>query len=162
MKGVDVSISAENYQQGAELICRIKPGKRPYVVFFLITLIPLCLSLAASIGDQSFLIGVFACVIWLLSVWSWVYSQTIELFRDRIIHHSWFIRTRTIHLNNIDKWSIQVGVFKYRDRLKPTVRLEIHAKKDFNVKPIIIPLKLFNKTDLEPLFDALPAGQENR
>ena len=117
----------------------------------------ICLYFYISVvKDISAVQGMVIVIMMMLSFHAWIYSQTVELFNDRITHSSWFFRKRTVFLKDIDKWSIQVGVFKYTDRFKPTVRLEIHAKKILNVKPIFIPLKLFNKPDLEPLFDALP------
>lgn len=161
-KSISVGVSAKYGQSDERLIQKIKPGKRPYIVFFLISLIPLSLSIIASIGERSFLLAAFICIVWLILVWLWIYSQTIELFQNRITHYSWFFRERTIFLKDIDKWSLQIGVFRYTDRFKPTVRLEIHAKKELKTKPIIIPLKLFNKFDLEPLFDALPSDREKK
>jgi hypothetical protein len=106
--------------------------------------------------------GVLVTLAIILTIHTYIYSQTIELFDDRITHISWFFRKKTILIKDIDKWSVQIGIYNYWDRLKPTVRLEIHAKNASNINPIIIPLKLFNNSDLEPLFDVLPVKLEKR
>lgn len=141
----------------------IKPGKKPYIIFFVLFSPILGLFIYISIVKDILAIqGVLITLAIILTIHVYIYSQTIELFHDRITHSSWFFRKSTIFLKDINKWSVQIGIYNYWDRLKPTVRLEIHAKKILGVSPIIIPLKLFNKPDIEPLFKVLPAKLEKK
>ncbi len=142
---------------------RIKPGKKPYIIFFLLFL-PILGSFVyiSIVKDVLAIQGVLITLAIILTIHVYIYSQTIELFHDRITHSSWFFRKRTLFFKDINKWSVQIGVYNYWDRLKPTVRLEIHAKNSLNIDPVIIPLKLFNKSDLEPLFNSLPVNLEKK
>ena len=162
-KSTSVGVSAKYGQSDERLIQKIKPGKRPYIVFFVMYFPLIVFGVYVAVHKNSSawtLTNMFTVI--MLSFHAWIYSQTIELFQNRITHYSWFFRERTIFLKDIDKWSLQIGVFRYTDRFKPTVRLEIYAKKELKIKPIIIPLKLFNESDLKPLFDALPSDREKK
>ena len=142
---------------------RIKPGKKPYIIFSLLFLPILGLFVYISIVKDILAIqGVLITLAIILIIYVYLYSQKIELFHNRITYSSWFFRKRTILLKDINKWSVQIGINSYWDRLKPTVRLEIHAKKNLKIEPLIIPLKLFNQSDLKPLFDRLPAKLERK
>ena len=112
--------------------------------------------------DPAALQGVVIAGVVVLMFFAWISSNTILLCADRITHCSWGFRRRTILLEDISKWSIQLGVFRYWDRLKPTSRLEIHPGKDSGGKPIVIPIRLFRKEDIDRVLDRLPPEAERR
>src|SRR5207249_4752355 len=73
-----------------------------------------------------------------------------------------FRKGRSISLSEIEKAEVNVGVFRYRDRFKPTVRLEIAPKRSFGQGPIVIGLKLFAEEDVRRLFDAIGLDEANK
>jgi len=165
MARLNNNIDSKNQKslENRELKYCIKPGKKPYFIFFFL-FFPFIASYVyvAIFKNDSAWSGAIIFIFIMLSFHLWIYSQTIVLLHDRITYSSWFFRKRTILLKGINKWSVQIGINSYWDRLKPTVRLEIHAKKNLKIEPLIIPLKLFNQSDLKPLFDRLPAKLEGK
>lgn len=141
-------------------IVRFRPGKRPYFVFLLLFGIPIFLGvLVAIFKTQEAWKGVGYFILMAFCFYTWIYLHTIDIDLNRISYYSLFGGNRSLLIAEIANWSIRIGVFKYMDRFKPTVRLEIESF-DPEKKSIIIAIKLFKKEDIDKVLSWLPADKE--
>jgi len=139
---------------------RLRPGKRTFIIFTIIFLIPVTLAISIAIfNDPTAWKGVLFFLVMAICYYSWIYFHVIDIHPNRISYFSLFGGRRSLFINEIKKWSIRVGIFKYMDRFKPTVRLEIESS-DPEKKPIIIAIKLFKKEDVDKVLSVLPANKE--
>jgi hypothetical protein len=132
-----------------------RPARSAYLVFWLIWAVPFGLGVALAIQDPSHwqLLGAAITGVALSALW--VRSHEIRLSSDQLTYRTPFRKGRSISLSDIEKAEVKVGVFGYRDRFKPTVRLEVVAKPSSGRQPIVIGLKLFAEQDVNRLFDTL-------
>jgi len=161
-------IRANGLQEGTikeenSRIARFRPGRRSFIVFFLIFLSPLILYLFIAITkDVSAWKVVLLIAGIVLAFYFWIFLHIIDIYPNRISYYSLIGGRRTLYFNEVEWWSIRVGVFKYMDRFKPTVRFEIEPYVDTGKKPIIIAIKLFRKEDIDTVLNLLPADKEAR
>ena len=87
----------------------------------------------------------------------WLIFYRIELSNESISYRTiWKLgRTTSLTFSEINKAEIKIGVFKYTDRFKPTVRLELKPKPGVKKLPIIINLKVFSENDMKKLLNIL-------
>ncbi len=144
---------------GTNINQTITPSIRPYLVFTLIFAVPVCSFLWLTImRDASAWKGLAINIFFLISILTWIKFHIIRLYPDRLCYYSIFNGKKKIDRAGIKKWSLKIGVFKYTDRFKPTVRLEIVTNTD----NITIPVKLFRQEDINAIMDWLPAEKEVR
>jgi hypothetical protein len=84
----------------------------------------------------------------------WLASFRLVLTAEAIWYTT-LLRTRVMRLSDIERAEIQVGVTKYRDRFRPTVRLELHSYIA-NARPLIVNLKVFTRDGLAEFFRYVP------
>jgi hypothetical protein len=126
-----------------------------YIIFIGVFCFPiLLLGIIAAVKDPSMWKGVAATLI-LMIVWAaWLASFRIVLTHDTISYTT--IRgTVSMALSEIDKAEIHVGEYQYKDRFRPTIRLELHPYKGIGKKPMVINLKVFGKQDIRLLLKYL-------
>lgn len=133
----------------------LRPPRSAYLVFWLVWAVPFGLGVALAVQDSRHwqLLGVAMAGIALSLLW--IRSHQIRLSKGELMYRTPFRKGRSILLSEIEKAEVKVGVFRYRDRFKPTVRLEIVPKPSSGREPIVIGLKLFAEHDVNRLFDAL-------
>lgn len=127
---------------------RLTPCRRPYFVVLLCAAIPFCLyAYVAVLKDRSAFNVIMLIIGIIIASYIWISLHIIHLHPDKITYYSLIGGNRTLYLSEINKWSIRIGVFKYLDRFKPTVRLEIVPSSNGQKKSIIIAIRLFDKKD---------------
>lgn len=133
----------------------LRPPRSTYLIFCLIWAVPLALGVVLAVQDLNRwqLLAVAAAGI-VLSI-LWIASHEVRLSNGELTYRTPFRKRRSVSLAEVDEAEVKVGVFRYTDRFKPTVRLEIVAKRSSGRGPIIIGLKLFAKGDVQRLFDAI-------
>ena len=130
------------------------------MVFAIIFSIPILLTTSIAIfDDQTAWRGVGYFIVMAFCFYFWIYLHFIVISSREISYYSLFGGKRSLLLDEITKWSIRIGIFKYMDRFKPTVRLEIESTNR-EKKPIIIAIRLFDKKDIDKVLDFLPAEKE--
>ena len=142
----------------------LQAGKKVYFVFGIILGAPFLVGLLALYKMSSqgyFEAGLLKIIaLWLLGstfTFLWLRVARIELSDEAIFYRSiWrFGRIISLTFSEINKAEIKIGVFKYSDRLKPTVRLELTPKPLIKKPPIIINLKILSENDAKKIFDFL-------
>jgi hypothetical protein len=90
-------------------------------------------------------------------IFLWLMFFRIEMSDEGISYRTiWKLgRAASLTFSEIDKAEIKIGVFKYTDRFKPTVRLELKPKPGVKKLPLIINLKVFPANDLKKVFTIL-------
>jgi hypothetical protein len=133
----------------------LRPPRSTYLVFWLIWAVPFGLGVVLTVQDRSHwqLLGAATAGIALSLLW--IRSHEIRLSKSELAYRTPFRKGRSISLSEIEKAEVKVGVFRYRDRFKPTVRLEVVPRPSSGREPIVIGLKLFAERDVNRLFDAL-------
>ncbi len=132
-----------------------RPPRSAYRVFWLIWAVPFGLGVALAVQDSSHWQLLGAATAGIAFSLLWVRSHEIRLSKGELAYQTPFRKGRSISLSEIEKAEVKVGVFRYRDRFKPTVRLEVVPKPSSGREPIVIGLKLFAEHDVNRLFDAL-------
>jgi hypothetical protein len=85
---------------------------------------------------------------------SFKYLRSIEIREGELIQKRFFfLCIDRIRLDDVSDFEVKIGVFKYLDRSKPTVRLEIYSHSE--VVPLVIAIKLFDTEDIDDLMAIL-------
>jgi hypothetical protein len=85
---------------------------------------------------------------------SFKYLRSIEIREGELIQKSfYFLCTDRIRLDDNSDFEVKIAVFKYLDRFKPTVRLEIYSHNE--VVSLVIAIKLFDTEDIDDLMAIL-------
>ncbi len=126
--------------------------QKPYVIFGVIMGGPafICIVITFIVDPSMWKIALMYSL-GALFVMVWISSNRIIITEDQVTYKSLFGGRVSLSLSQIKSAKILVGVFKYLDRLKPTVRLEVKTGD----KEVNIPLKLYDREELVPLFDLL-------
>lgn len=100
-----------------------------------------------------YILGLFAVGF----LYSWLGGYQLRLSRSQIEYWSLFGGYRSLSSDQIRKARIGVGEFRYTDRFRPTIRLEIlpASLSDKASQPIIVNLKVFRKENMDRVFDWL-------
>ena len=81
-------------------------------------------------------VGILLLIVgFLLVSGMYLYGGLISVGEKTIEYTCCYYLKKSMPICDIKGWEIQIGVFKYWDRLKPTVRLEIYSK--VGKKPLI-------------------------
>jgi len=135
----------------------IRAGKKIYVVFGIIWSVPLICGMLVLYKDP--LVWQFPVVIALMTTFCffWLRFFKIELSDDGILYRTlWNLgRSKSLAFTEISKVEIKIGIFKYSDRFKPTVRLDLYPNRSVKKPPIVINMKVFAERDLKTFFDLL-------
>ena len=140
----------------------LRPPRSTYLVFWLIWAVPFGLGVVLAVQDRSHWQLLAAAMTGIALSMLWIWSHEVRLSKGELTYRTPFRKGRSISLSEIEKAEVKVGVFRYLDRFKPTVRLEIVPKPSSGREPIVIGLKLFAEQDVNRLFDALGLDEVNK
>ncbi|MBA54333.1 MAG: hypothetical protein CMK89_07755 [Pseudomonadales bacterium] len=84
---------------------------------------------------------------------AYVYGDEVILLNGLLIRKKLFFIERKILLTDIKDYRVNIGVFKYSDRMKPTIRLEIYDGD--GKSKICIPIKLYPREFIGSLQEEL-------
>ncbi|HEY0159836.1 MAG TPA: hypothetical protein VGF28_21300 [Thermoanaerobaculia bacterium] len=91
----------------------------------------------------------FGTVVFLVS---WMSAYELTYSRDGIRYRSLFGGRRSLAIADVDHARIDIGVFTYTDRFKPTTRLVVEGRDG---PALVINLKVFRKDCVEGLIAVL-------
>lgn len=83
---------------------------------------------------------------------SWVFSYRLLLSNEEVVYKT-ALRTTRLKLDEIERVSIRIGVFSYRDRLRPTTRLEFQSRS--GRVALRVNMKVFRRPDLDRILQHL-------
>jgi hypothetical protein len=89
------------------------------------------------------------------TLFAWVGAYELRITDDKIDYFSFLTGARSLHRRDIDHARVRVGWFTYSDRFRPTNRLEMLPISSASLKPIIVNLKAFRRSDLDVVFEWL-------
>jgi hypothetical protein len=133
----------------------LRPPRSTYLVFWLIWVVPFGLGAALTVQNRSHWQLLAVAIVGIVLSTLWIRLHEVRVSKGALTYRMPFWKGQSISLSEIEKAEVKVGVFRYRDRFKPTVRLEIVPKRSSGQEPIVIGLKLFAEQDVHRLFDAI-------
>lgn len=139
------------------LTIRARPSIQTYVVFSCLFGLPLLLCVIVSLREHSMWGGITVCLLGFAFVFAWLRGYQVAVEGDRLEYKTLLHSRRTVRLSDIKTAKVEIGYQRYRDRLKPPVRLVVHYLEGGHAKDICINLKVFSKPDIEQLLAALKA-----
>lgn len=132
----------------------IRPKFRLYFSSFVFSGLLLLVGYYALIGTEGAGLVMLLGVSFFVLLESFKYFRSIEIREGELIQKRfYFLCTDRIRLDDVSDFEVKIGVFKYFDRFKPTVRLEIYSNSE--VIPLVIAIKLFDKEDIDDLMAIL-------
>ncbi len=133
------------------------PSKRPYLVFFLCFLLPTVLMFYGffSKSDLNGLLMGFVCLLFLFSLWLWVFQNRVSFSSDGVTHGRFRPFQRYLAFSEMRDFYTFVGFRDDRGRTGPFIRLVIEPKPESNKQAIVIPFRLFSATDSKAIIELL-------
>lgn len=134
---------------------RARPSIQTYLVFSCLFGTPLLLCAIGTIRQHSMWGGIVLCLLGFGFVFAWLLNYQVTVEGDKLEYKTLLHTRRTVRLSDVKTAEVEIGYPRYRDRLKPPVRLVVRYLKDGHAKDICINLKVFSKSDVEQLLLAL-------
>jgi len=132
---------------------RVRP--QTYVLFTCLFGFPLGLCAVATLEEWSLWPAVVMGVFGLGLIYFWLYSYEIIICHGSLKYSALFQPQRTASLSEIESAEVQIGYSRYRDRLKPPIRLVVRFGEEGRNRTICINLKVFAKSDVEHVLSIL-------
>lgn len=134
---------------------RARPSIQTYLVFSCLFGVPLLLCVIANLRQHFMWGGIVICLLVFCFVIVWLHSYQIIVEGNRLEYKTLLHSRRTVRLSDVKTAKVEIGYPRYRDRLKPPVRLMVCYLEDGYVKDICINMKVFSKADVNQLLLAL-------
>mgnify|MGYP000556524500 CR=1 FL=1 len=131
----------------------IRPAKKFYFRNLVFCIALLSLTYFSFVGEEG-AIEVLLLLFIIAALLNLTYWGRRLVYDDNSLTYvSYFYLRRKIQFKDIERWEIKIGIHRYMDRFKPTVRLEISTA---NGQRVVIPFKIFDPNEMEDLLNHLP------
>lgn len=103
-------------------------------------------------------VAVLICFAGLCFLLFWIGSYRVEVDRGVMKYSTLLGGTKSVELKDVERAQVEVGYSRFRDRLKPPVRLIIRTRDG---RTFAMNLKVFRARDIKHLLSLLNAHQQD-